>query len=169
MHVGHWSRDTYLEVGIGRSGGNGRRDASYQHHGDDEHEGHQGHERERDEAELPHIALGARRGRRAERRRLIREGLELGVVGGDERTDPSQRGHVDPHRPVTPQLAHLGVYNITVVELDGTHGEPVRVLTRVDGVAREQLVVGLPVVVDFEPLGDGESALPIFRPAGVAS
>ena len=45
-------------------------------------------------------------------------------------------------RPVTPQLAHLGVYNITVVELDGTHGEPVRVLSRVEGVAREALQVG---------------------------
>ena len=68
-------------------------------------------------------------------------------------------------RPVTPQLAHLGVYNITVVELDGTQGEPVRVLSRVEDVAREALQVGLPVVVGFEPLDDGESALPIFRPA----
>ena len=77
-------------------------------------------------------------------------------------------GHVYTYtwvdRPVTPQLAHLGVYNITVVELDGTQGEPVRVLTRVDDVTREQLVVGLAVNVDFEPLDDGESALPIFRP-----
>jgi hypothetical protein len=32
-------------------------------------------------------------------------------------------------------------------------------------VAREALQVGLPVVVGFEPLDDGESALPIFRPA----
>ena len=48
-------------------------------------------------------------------------------------------------RPVTPQLAHLGVYNITVVELDGTQGEPVRVLSRVDDVAREALQVGLEV------------------------
>jgi uncharacterized protein len=67
-------------------------------------------------------------------------------------------------RPVTPQLAHLGIYNITVVELDGTQGEPVRVLTRVDDVARAELQVGLEVMVGFEPLDDGESALPIFRP-----
>ncbi len=76
-------------------------------------------------------------------------------------------GHVYTYtwadRPVTPQLAHLGVYNITVVELDGTQGEPVRVLTRVDGVSREELRVGLEVEVAFEPLDD-ESALPVFRP-----
>ena len=66
-------------------------------------------------------------------------------------------------RPVAPQLAHLGVYNITVVELDGTRGEPVRVLTRIDDVARDDLAVGLEVEVGFEPLDD-ESALPIFHP-----
>ncbi len=66
-------------------------------------------------------------------------------------------------RPVAPYLAHLGVYNITVVELDGTQGEPVRVLTRVDGIDREQLRVGLQVEVGFQVLND-ESALPIFTP-----
>jgi uncharacterized OB-fold protein len=66
-------------------------------------------------------------------------------------------------RPVAPQLAHLGVYNITVVELDGTQGEPVRVLTRIDDVARDDLAIGLEVEVGFETLDD-ESALPVFRP-----
>jgi uncharacterized OB-fold protein len=66
-------------------------------------------------------------------------------------------------RPVAPHLAHLGVYNITVVELDGTQGEPVRVLSRVDGVARDALHVGLAVTVAFEPFADGESALPVFH------
>jgi uncharacterized OB-fold protein len=70
-------------------------------------------------------------------------------------------------RPVTPQLAHLGVYNIAVVELDGTQGEPVRVLTRVvDLAGRDALVIGLEVEVGFEPLND-EAALPIFRPRDV--
>jgi hypothetical protein len=49
--------------------------------------------------------------------------------------------------------------------MGGAFLNAVRVLTRVDDVAREQLQVGLEVVVGFEPLDDGESALPIFRPA----
>ena len=59
---------------------------------------------------------------------------------------------------------HLGVYNITVVELDGTQGEPVRLLTRVVDVERDDLVVGLPVEVHFDPAGD-DVALPLFRPS----
>ena len=66
-------------------------------------------------------------------------------------------------RPVAPQLQHLGVYNITVVELDGTQGEPVRLLTRVVDVERDDLVVDLPVEVAFDPIDD-HVALPVFRP-----
>jgi uncharacterized OB-fold protein len=66
-------------------------------------------------------------------------------------------------RPVAPQLEHLGVYNISVVELDGTHGEPVRLLTRVVDVDRDELVVDLPVEVDFDRV-DEQVALPVFRP-----
>ena len=61
-----------------------------------------------------------------------------------------------------PPLADLGAYNITVVELDGTQGV-VRLLSRVVDVERDELVVGLPVEVDFDPVDD-QVALPIFRP-----
>jgi hypothetical protein len=63
---------------------------------------------------------------------------------------------------VLPALAHLGVYNVSVVELDGTTGV-VRILTQVTDVARDELVVGLPVEVHFDPAG-GDVALPVFRP-----
>jgi len=65
-------------------------------------------------------------------------------------------------RPVVPALAHLGVYNVSVVELDGTNGV-VRILSQVTEVDRPDLVVGLPVEVHFDPV-DGELALPMFRP-----
>ena len=67
-------------------------------------------------------------------------------------------------RPVVPALAPLGVYNVTVVELDGTQGV-VRILSRVTDVERDDLVVGLPVEVHFDPAGD-DVALPLFRPRG---
>ena len=76
-------------------------------------------------------------------------------------------GHVYTYtwtdRPVAPQLQHLGVYNITVVELDGTQGEPVRLLTRVVDVERDDLVVDLPVEVTFDPIDD-QVALPDLPP-----
>jgi uncharacterized OB-fold protein len=56
-----------------------------------------------------------------------------------------------------------GERNITVVELDGTEGEPVRVITWVVDVPRDQLVCGLPVEVTFLPL-DEEVAVPAWRP-----
>lgn len=68
-------------------------------------------------------------------------------------------------RPAHPDLAHLGVYNVAVVELDGTEGDPVRILTKVVDVERDALRVGLPVEVTFERVDD-ETALPIFAPAG---
>jgi uncharacterized OB-fold protein len=67
-------------------------------------------------------------------------------------------------RPIHPGLAALGVYNTTVVELDDTKGV-VRILSRVTDVRRDDLVVGLPVEVHFDPVGDGV-ALPVFRPRG---
>jgi hypothetical protein len=57
--------------------------------------------------------------------------------------------------PVSPRLAHLGVYNATVVELDGTVGEPVRMLSRVVDADKDTLHVDLPVAARFEPVGDG--------------
>lgn len=67
-------------------------------------------------------------------------------------------------RPIIPALAALGAYNTTVVELDGTNGV-VRILSRVTDVARDGLVIGLPVEVHFDPAGEG-IALPVFRPRG---
>ena len=57
------------------------------------------------------------------------------------------------------------IYNISVIELEGTTGEPVRLMTRVIGVDKETLVVDLPVRVTFEPFDD-ELAVPFFEPAG---
>jgi hypothetical protein len=59
-------------------------------------------------------------------------------------------------------VADVALYNISVVEVDGTQGEPVRIMTRV--VAdREVLQVGLPVEVTFEKFDD-ETAVPFFKP-----
>jgi uncharacterized OB-fold protein len=66
-------------------------------------------------------------------------------------------------QPVLPSLADLGPYNISVVELDSTQGV-VRLLSRVVDAAREQVRIGLPVVVDFDPVDD-QVALPVFRHA----
>jgi uncharacterized OB-fold protein len=66
--------------------------------------------------------------------------------------------------PVHPATVDYVPFNVAVVELDGTEGEPVRLATAVLGVDRDTLVVGLPVTVDFDPTGDGV-ALPVFRPS----
>ena len=55
-------------------------------------------------------------------------------------------------------------YNIAVIELDGTEGEPVRIMTRVLEVDKDTLVVDLPVRVVFERFDD-ELAVPFFVPA----
>lgn len=66
-------------------------------------------------------------------------------------------------QPVTPLFAEYGVYNVSVIELDDTEGEPVRVVSRVNGVDKDTLRIGLPVEVDFDPV-DSEIALPVFVP-----
>ena len=54
---------------------------------------------------------------------------------------------------------------MTVVELDGTTGDPVRLLSRIDGVDKETLEIGLRVTVDFDPCDDEEDLwLPVFHP-----
>lgn len=59
-------------------------------------------------------------------------------------------------------VADLPLYNISVVEVDGTSGEPVRIMTRV--VAdKDTLAIGLPVEVTFERFDD-ETAIPFFKP-----
>ena len=73
-----------------------------------------------------------------------------------------------PHR----SLAEHGLYNVTIVELDGTQGEPVRLAGWVVGVDKDTLHVDLPVEVTFEPFeGDDEIAVPVWRPraAGAGS
>jgi uncharacterized OB-fold protein len=55
------------------------------------------------------------------------------------------------------------IYNISVIELDGTQGEPVRLMTQVIGVDKETLTVDLPVEVSFQPF-DEEIAVPFFKP-----
>jgi uncharacterized OB-fold protein len=65
-------------------------------------------------------------------------------------------------RPLSAELSQAGVYNISVVELDGVRGA-VRLLTNVFGVTRDQLRCDLPVQVAFDRIDD-EIALPVFEP-----
>lgn len=67
------------------------------------------------------------------------------------------------HHPVHPALAPLGVYNVAVIELDGTEGDPVRLVSWVADVTPETLSIGLPVEVVFEKIDD-EIGLPVFKP-----
>lgn len=60
------------------------------------------------------------------------------------------------------------LYNISVIELDGTEGEAVRLMTRVTGVDKDSLRVGLPVEVTFETVDD-EVAVPFFTPRATTS
>ena len=65
-------------------------------------------------------------------------------------------------------VGDLPLYNISVVQLDATHGEPVRLMTRVVDVDKGKLRVGLPVEVTFEPFDD-EVAIPFFKPRDEAT
>jgi uncharacterized protein len=64
-------------------------------------------------------------------------------------------------RPVVPALAGLGVYNVSVIELDDTAGV-VRILSRVTDIDRDDLSIGLKVEVHFDRAGP-DAALPLFR------
>lgn len=66
------------------------------------------------------------------------------------------------HHPVHPALADLGVYNVAVVELEDTEGDPVRILSRVLDVSEDELEIGMPVDVDFDTVEEG-IGLPVFR------
>jgi uncharacterized OB-fold protein len=55
------------------------------------------------------------------------------------------------------------LYNVSVIELDGTQGEPVRLMTQVVDVDRESLQIGIPVEVAFQKL-DEEVSVPFFKP-----
>jgi uncharacterized OB-fold protein len=67
------------------------------------------------------------------------------------------------HHPVHPGLRALGTYNVSVIELHGTEGDPVRILSFVTGVSPETLRVGLEVELHFDRVSEG-IALPVFRP-----
>jgi uncharacterized protein len=62
----------------------------------------------------------------------------------------------------TRAVADSPLFNIVVVELDGTQGEPVRLLTSIPSADKEQLRCDLPVQVVFEPFDD-EVAVPMFE------
>jgi hypothetical protein len=64
--------------------------------------------------------------------------------------------------PLHPVVAPVVPYNVTVVELDGTAGEPVRLVTNVVDATEETLVVGAPVTLACERLTD-DVGLPRFR------
>lgn len=68
-------------------------------------------------------------------------------------------------RPIIEAFASLGLFNVSVVELDGVPegDEPVRLVTRVNGVTKDDLVIGLPVAVEWDRV-DADLALPVFRP-----
>jgi hypothetical protein len=66
------------------------------------------------------------------------------------------------HHPVHPGLAHLGVYNVSVIELDDTEGDPVRLVSFVTDVEPGELEIDQPVELHFDRVND-ETALPVFR------
>jgi hypothetical protein len=61
-----------------------------------------------------------------------------------------------------PIVPSAGVYNMTVVELAETTGDPVRVLSRVVDVGRDDLRCNAPVEVHFEDVGGG-IAVPLWK------
>jgi uncharacterized OB-fold protein len=65
------------------------------------------------------------------------------------------------HRPGNPAMADRVPYVVALVDLE----EGVRLMSNVVGCAPEEVRVGLPVQVTWEPLSDGR-ALPLFEPRG---
>jgi hypothetical protein len=86
-------------------------------------------------------------------------GFELGSV------EASGRGRVHSfvvaHHPPIPPFAYPNV--IVLVELE----EGTRLVSRLVGVAPDDVAIGMAVQVDFETV-DGDLALHFFRPAGAA-
>jgi uncharacterized protein len=64
------------------------------------------------------------------------------------------------HRPAHPKLADRVPYAVALVDL----AEGVRVMSEVVGVPADDVAVGAPVQVTWEPLSDGRQ-LPLFAPA----
>ena len=64
------------------------------------------------------------------------------------------------HRSYHPAFRPLVPYVVAVVEL----AEGPRLVSNIVGTPPERVRVGMPVRVEFQPVG--ETALPVFRPAG---
>jgi len=58
--------------------------------------------------------------------------------------------------------ADMPLFNIVVVELDGTEGEAVRLITQIPDIDKGDLECDAPVEVFFEPFDD-EVAVPLFK------
>lgn len=63
------------------------------------------------------------------------------------------------HRPAHPDLADRVPYAVALIDLP----EGVRMLSEVVGCPPEEVRVGMPVSVTWEPLSDGRH-LPVFTP-----
>lgn len=61
-----------------------------------------------------------------------------------------------------PKTGEPYVYVPVVVDLDGAPGS--RLVTNLTGIDADDVAIGMPVVVDWNPIADGW-VLPIFRPA----
>lgn len=74
-------------------------------------------------------------------------------------------GHVYTYTWADERGRQFGIepYNLSVVELHGTQGEPIRLLSWIEGIARTDLTVGLEVEVCFASL-TSQVAVPHFRP-----
>ncbi|HZZ01743.1 OB-fold domain-containing protein [Paraburkholderia sp.] len=64
------------------------------------------------------------------------------------------------HHAVHPALKGHGPYNVSVILLDDA--DDVRLVSNVIAVPPEELAIGMPVTVCFEPVGNG-MLLPRFR------
>jgi uncharacterized OB-fold protein len=63
--------------------------------------------------------------------------------------------------PPDPSLSDVVPYNVAVIELDGVVGEPVRIVGSVLDADRAELVVGLPVTVEFTA-APGGARIPVW-------
>jgi len=65
-------------------------------------------------------------------------------------------------QPLHPAVEEAAPYNVAVVEVDGTEGEPVRLVTNIVDVTPETLRLGARVTLACDRLED-EVGLPRFR------
>ena len=66
------------------------------------------------------------------------------------------------HHALHPAVAQVVPYNVAVVALDGTTGDPVRLVTNVVDADQSSLTIGAAVTLACEPVADG-IGLPRFR------